>query len=143
MGCQQVVAFTVPFVRGKGRPRFVRATGRAYTPDRTAEAMGAVRDAYVAAGGEPAPSGTPVGILIMTARPLPKSRPKRVSEERDTFKPDVDNIAKLVLDALTGVAWDDDTQVTDLRVVKRDRKRGAREETRVYVIRKEQKHEEE
>lgn len=143
MGCPQVVAFTVPFVRGKGRPRFVRATGRAYTPDRTAEAMGAVRDAYVAAGGELVPAGTPVGVIITTSRALPRSRPKRVQVERDTFKPDIDNIAKLVLDALTGVAWADDTQVTDLKVTKRDRRRGAREETRVHIIRKETKHEEE
>jgi Holliday junction resolvase RusA-like endonuclease len=36
-----------------------------------------------------------------------------------TAKPDSDNIAKLVLDALNGVAWDDDAAVVDLRVKKR------------------------
>ena len=32
---------------------------------------------------------------------------------------DVDNLAKGALDALTGIAWDDDSQVVDLRVNKR------------------------
>jgi Holliday junction resolvase RusA-like endonuclease len=36
-----------------------------------------------------------------------------------TAKPDADNIAKLILDALNRVAWDDDSQVVDLRVKKR------------------------
>jgi hypothetical protein len=31
---------------------------------------------------------------------------------------DVDNLAKSVLDALNGIAWDDDSQVVDLRVIK-------------------------
>lgn len=34
-------------------------------------------------------------------------------------KPDVDNYAKAVLDGLNGVAWCDDSQVTDLSVSKR------------------------
>lgn len=33
-------------------------------------------------------------------------------------KPDCDNIAKIVLDALNGLAYDDDSQVTDLEVHK-------------------------
>ena len=130
--------FEVPFVRGKGRVRFVRQTGRTYTPDSTAEAMERVRQAYVAAGGEKAPAGTPVGVLIMASRPMPKSRPKRVESEPDTYKPDADNIAKLVLDALNGVAWHDDTQVIDLQVMKASRTRGCEERTRVAVVWKEQ-----
>ena len=59
----------------------------------------------------------------MTSRQLPKSTPKRVLSEPDTHKPDADNIAKIVLDALNGVAWLDDAQVTSLTVVKLDRTR--------------------
>lgn len=36
-----------------------------------------------------------------------------------TAKPDADNIAKLILDALNRVAWEDDAAVVDLRVKKR------------------------
>ena len=35
-----------------------------------------------------------------------------------TKKPDIDNVSKAVLDALNGVAYDDDAQVYDLRVQK-------------------------
>ena len=129
------VIFEVPFVRGKGRVRFVRQTGRTYTPDKTAEAMERVRMAYLdAAYGMSAPKGVPVSVLIMTSRELPKSRPKRVTRESDIYKPDADNIAKLVLDALNGTAWVDDTQVTDLHVIKADRTRESDEIMRVAVL---------
>ena len=120
----RTIDFDVPLVRGKGRVRFVRQTGRTYTPDATAAAMEQVRMAYaVRANGAMAPKGMPVHVEIDTFRVMPKSRPKRMVHEPDTFKPDADNIAKLVLDALNGIAWHDDTQVTDLDVHKHDRTR--------------------
>ena len=128
------VWITVPFVRGKGRVRFVRATGRKYTPDKTAEAMELIRMAYVKeAHGLMAPKGVPVRVTIATARPMPKSRPKRVMEEPDVYKPDVDNIAKLVLDALNGVAWVDDTQVIAIAVQKLPRDRVTEEQTTIAL----------
>lgn len=128
------VTFSVPFVRGKGRVRFVRATGRTYTPDATARAMYEIRDAWFrASSGQFAESCTPVRVSIVTTRPLPKSRPRRVESEPDVYKPDVDNIEKAILDALNGVAWDDDTQVTELSIVKRDRRRGSEEKMVVTV----------
>ena len=36
-----------------------------------------------------------------------------------TIKPDLDNIAKAVLDGLNGLAFDDDKQVVSLKVSKR------------------------
>ncbi len=124
-------SFEVPFVRGKGRVRFARATGRTYTPDATAEAMQLIRQEW---GDSPcAPSGVPVTVRILTMRPMPKSRPKRIVAEPDVYKPDADNIAKLVLDALNGIAWSDDTQVTGLYVFKCDRMRDLIERTCVEV----------
>lgn len=121
----RMVEFDVPLVRGKGRVRFVRQTGRTYTPDATAEAMERIRMAYAErASGAMAPKGVPVLVEIDTWRPLPKSRPKKVRHEPDVFKPDVDNICKLVLDALNGTAWADDTQVTDIEAHKHERSRG-------------------
>ena len=129
-----MVSFSVPFVRGKGRVRFVRGTGRTYTPDKTAEAMELIRMAYAReAGGRMAEKGVPVRVSITTARGMPKSRPKSLVAEQDVFKPDVDNIAKLVLDALNGIAWEDDTQVTTLTVQKYPRDRVSDEQTHVVV----------
>ena len=128
------LVFTVPFVRGKGRVRFVRQTGRTYTPDKTAEAMEMIRMAYVkASGGRMAAKGVPVRVSITTVRAMPKSRPKRVDEEPDVYKPDCDNIAKLCLDALNGVAWEDDTQVTILEVQKLQRLRGSSDRTTIAI----------
>lgn len=134
MSAEVVVSFAVPFVRGKARPRFARATGHAYTPDATIEAMERLRVAYMAeSGGRSAPAGTPVSVTITTARGMPRSRPKRLEQEPDVYKPDADNVAKLVLDALNRVAWADDTQVTSLHVRKFPRDRVADEQTHVIV----------
>lgn len=127
------IMFDVPFVMGKGRVRFVKQTGRTYTPDRTAQAMYDIRAAYLAAGGTLAPKDAEVAVHITTVRPLPKSRPKRIESEPDIYKPDVDNIAKLVLDALNGCAWHDDTQVTELVVGKCERVREVTEQTVVWI----------
>lgn len=128
---QTITTFSVPFVLGKQRPR-VTAHGT-YTPARTRKAEAAVRAAYIAAGGGIFARHVPVEVTITTQRPLPKSRPKRTAIEPDTFKPDADNVGKLVLDALNGVAYADDGQVTRLTVRKRDRDRLQQERTIVTV----------
>ena len=129
------VTFTVPFVRGKARVRFSR-TGHTYTPTGTENAMGDIQMAYrAAAGSKCAPEGAPVSVFISTIRAMPKSRPKKAGdEEPDVYKPDVDNVAKLVLDALNGVAWHDDTQVTMLNVSKGMRRRDLDDQTRVHIM---------
>lgn len=66
---------------------------------------------------------------------IPKSTSKKKRKEmlegkiRPTKKPDTDNIAKIVLDSLNTIAFDDDKQVVDLRVEKY-----YSEEPRVEVI---------
>lgn len=127
------IRFYVPFVLGKGRARFMKGSGRAYTPRKTADAMESIRAAYAAAGGAKAPDGAEVSVHITTIRPLPKTAPKSVEDEPDIHRPDADNVAKLVLDALNGTAWDDDAQVTDLVVGKCRRIRGAVPRTYVWV----------
>lgn len=111
-------------VRGKGRPRFTRG-GHAYTPKGTRDYERAIREAFENAPGRPPePFSGPISVCIMTYRQLPKSTPKSVIREHDTHKPDADNVAKVVLDALNGVAWVDDAQVTSLTIAKLDRTRG-------------------
>lgn len=56
--------------------------------------------------------------------PIPKSTSKKKRKEmlehrlRPTVKPDLDNVAKLIYDALNGVAWYDDNAIVDARVQK-------------------------
>ena len=110
-------------VRGKGRPRFTRG-GRPYTPKATRDYERTIREAFENAPGRPRePFSGPISVCIMTYRQLPKSTPKSVYSEPDTHKPDIDNVAKIVLDALNGVAWEDDAQVVSLTVSKLNRTR--------------------
>ena len=45
-------------------------------------------------------------------------RPKKPKHEQHIVKPDVDKLARAVMDALTGIAYRDDSQVHDLAVSK-------------------------
>lgn len=117
-------------VRGMARPRVTR--NGTFTPRASREARDHVRASALAAMPEGAEtplfgSGHPVAVSVTTWRALPKRRPAGVESEPDTAKPDIDNVAKLVMDALKGVAYEDDAQVTTLYATKTDRLRGAEE----------------
>lgn len=138
-----IVTFSVPFVVPKARPRFSR---HAYTPKRTADAESAVRNAYEGACVRRygrvarAPERVPVTIAVSIRKAAPKSRPRwlpkaiwDVGRWAFTCTPDYDNCAKLVCDALNGVAWADDAQVTEAHIYKLDRVRGTSDATHVLV----------
>ena len=108
-----LINFTVPFCAGKQRPRFTK--NHAYKSNDETLREEAIALAFEEAGGAAAPKGVPVHVLI-TAK---KSSTKR-ADEPFVMKPDADNIAKLVLDALNGKAWHDDSQIVSLKVVKLD-----------------------
>lgn len=109
--------------KGKGRPRFARATGRAFTPAATRNYEAALRYAAQEAQGEAPPHAGPLVAEIVAYMPIPKSWPKRRRADAlagrtvPTGKPDVDNLLKTI-DALNGVVWVDDAQVADVRVRK-------------------------
>lgn len=75
----------------------------------------------------------PVIVTVDVYRPLPDSRQRRVRSEPDTYKPDAASEAKLVMDALNGVAWADGSQVVDLHVMKHPRVRGQAERMDVAI----------
>ena len=109
--------------QGKARPRFTRA-GHAYTPDSTREYEDMVRMAYIAAEGRMIPKGVPVSVDITAWYAIPKSARGKLRERMEggqvvpTVKPDWDNVGKIVCDALNGLAWHDDAQVTQATVRK-------------------------
>lgn len=116
------IFFSIPGKpQGKGRPRFTR-TGHAYTPDSTAEYEKRVKLAYKQAGGGKLNGFISAGILAVFAVPKSYSKARSAAVLNATFaakKPDCDNIAKIILDALNGIAYDDDAQVVELHVGKR------------------------
>jgi Holliday junction resolvase RusA-like endonuclease len=108
--------------QGKDRPRFVRATGRVYTPAETLRAEERIRVAWREVGG-PVVSG-PLSVFITASTPRPKghcltdgvslSAEGRRHPCPDNQKPDLDNVLKLCLDALNGHAFKDDVQVVQM-----------------------------
>nr|DAI03391.1 MAG TPA: Endodeoxyribonuclease RusA [Caudoviricetes sp.] len=116
------VCFDVPGKpQGKGRPRFTRS-GHTYTPDRTVEYEGRVKLAYKQAGGGKLSGFVSADILAVFTVPKSYTKAQRAAALNASFapkKPDCDNIAKIILDALNSLAYDDDAQVVKLRVEKR------------------------
>lgn len=130
------VAFSVPLVAHQGRPRIRKAARSAWLYEASDDEQrkrviaGEFRKEY--RGPYPMLDG-PVRVEVLVFAPLPKKRPKRVVREPYTVKPDADNVAKQVLDALNGLAYADDAAVTELVVRKMPRSRGMEFETQVYV----------
>lgn len=110
--------------RGKGRPRF--GNGRAYSDSATRHAESAVRAAWKDAGGETLPAGVPLACEARMYMQRPQNHYKRNGSysavgERSRYplrKPDVDNAAKLILDALEGYAYPADAAIVSLYVRK-------------------------
>lgn len=118
------VEFTIPGVpQGKERPRFTRS-GIAYTPKRTKDYEKMVAWAYECEAHGAKLTGS-IRANIVAIYPVPRSWSKKKQEEAinnrvlPMVKPDLDNVAKAVLDALNGIAYIDDAAVTDLTICKR------------------------
>lgn len=126
----RIVSFFVPGDPvGKARPRVV--DGHAYTPSKTKAYEHAVRLAYReaaigrGAGLTPIPKSTGVDISVWCYYRIPKSasksrRAKMLDWEiKPMKKPDLDNVLKVVADALNGVAYEDDCQIVVMSASKR------------------------
>ena len=121
------VTFTVPGKPfGKQRPRVTMRGGyaSAYTPKETVSYENLVKYTYQAEVGKAFDKDQPLRVLIVALYEIPQSTSKkranlmRIGEIRPTKKPDTDNIAKIICDSLNGIAYHDDAQVVDLKVVK-------------------------
>ena len=108
---------------GKGRPRFSK--GRTYTPIKTKNYEHLVGEA---ARLEMRFQGIdlteqPVKLHILAQFEIPKSWPKWKRQAAllgiyTPGRPDIDNVAKAVLDAFNGIVYKDDSQVYELTVKK-------------------------
>lgn len=70
------------------------------------------------------PIDGPLYVDIIVCKPRPQSYPKRPTKSFPwpwhwTKKPDTNNLAKPIEDALNGIAWHDDAQIVDSAVHKR------------------------
>lgn len=108
-------AFGVP--QPKGSTRSFVFKGRAVTTNANAKTkpwQKVVRDAAAVAFAMRQPYAGAVVVDLVFAMP----RPKTVKRIAHTVKPDLDKLTRTVLDALTGVAYVDDSQVVEILVRK-------------------------
>lgn len=121
----QTVRFTVPGPpKGKARARTVKGRGGrtfSYTPEGTVLYENLIKTSYLQQPNNTIfNDGQPLKVVVQAFYDIPKSYSKKkrkqmlAGEIRPTKKPDIDNIAKCILDALNKVAYRDDTQVIEL-----------------------------
>lgn len=109
---------------GKARPRFSRT--RVYTPANTVYYERQIGEAAKAAmfGFPPVAPDVAFDVEIEAyyAVPASWSKKRRLSAlqgvDRPMTKPDLDNLAKAVLDGMNGIVFEDDKQVVGLSVTK-------------------------
>lgn len=119
-----IVEFAVGIPKGQPRPKAVRRGKHAgvYDPGTANDWKTAVKAAFSAHHGRSLACPLKVSIVFAIPRPkghFGKSGLRKSAPARHTGKPDLDNAAKAVLDALTDCqVWKDDSYIFDLRVRK-------------------------
>ncbi len=110
----------------KGRPRVAvnRFGGRpiVYTPTKTRQAEAEIRTLVCGKISEEFREAffnpdTPIRLKAIFYLPRPKSKPKRIT--MPTTKPDLDNLVKVLTDALQNFVFKSDSQITTATISKR------------------------
>ena len=124
---QEVVFEVLGKVQGKERVRFSNRGGyvKTYTPENTINYENWVKTCLIqAVGNKYSTYAGAVKIELKAVYAPPKSYSKKKTkmlletEAPYLKKPDCDNIAKIVCDALNGIAYKDDSQIFDVKISK-------------------------
>ena len=120
----KTIELTVPGEpKGKARPRVTR-TGVAYTPTKTVNYETFIKGIFTTKDPDFMPSEKSLGARIIAYLLIPKATSKKktlLMESgiiRPAKSPDVDNIVKMVMDALEGLAYKRDSQVVSVNCKK-------------------------
>ena len=118
------IRFSIPGPpRGKGQTRLSKG-GFEFTPENTLDYENRVKKVCIEKCEQrQANYAGQVAVDITAFYPIPASYTKKKQEQirdgaRPIKKPDLDNIAKIILDALNHVAWQDDKQVVCMILTK-------------------------
>lgn len=109
---------------GKERPRYSSKTHRMYTPTATRSFEEKVKWAFtqkynIATELSEKPFKAKITAVFEPPKSLSNKKKEELIDKIDyTKKPDADNIAKAILDSLNGLAYKDDSQVSELLVQK-------------------------
>lgn len=129
-----LIHFTIPGPAvGKGRPRFSRKSGAAFTPAKTRNheafvkmlAVEAMKEqaGFVRNAGEALPLSKPCALIVQIFCTIPPSWPKAKREAAKANiirpgKPDIDNVIKSIGDAMNGVVYTDDNLIYRVEATK-------------------------
>lgn len=106
---------------GKQRARTLR-NGHSYTPEKTVNYETLIK---LSCPKLYAPLVGALNLAVIAYYPIPKSFSKTKREQalqghiRPLVKPDIDNVIKIVCDALNGIAYKDDTQISTVWATKK------------------------
>ena len=123
-----MIKFTVPgSPTAKGRPRIGRVAGhsRMFQPEKTVRYESTVALFARQAMGDRNLFDGPVSLDLLLHMPIPASwsaKKRMAALNGEIFpetKPDCSNVLKAVEDAMNGIVYLDDKQITDLCVIKR------------------------
>lgn len=108
---------------GKERPAFNSKNKKAYTPEKTKMFEELLKWSFIKKYKIPEiPSVRPIKAEIQVEYKPSKTASKQMffytKNNPYVNRPDVDNIAKIILDAFNGVVYQDDSQITDLHITK-------------------------
>ncbi len=121
------VQYSVPGEpRGKGRPRFAKRGNfvKTYTDAKTASYEDQIRFYALKAMGDSKVIEGAVRVFVSIRMAVPKSYSAKRREaclngfDKPLKKPDWDNVAKSICDAMNGVIYVDDTQIVEAHVTK-------------------------
>ena len=121
-------------IKGKERPRVNTNTGIVYTPMRTKDYEDLIRQYFLLKYPRYTTIEGRTSIDIIAYMKIPKNTSKKKvsimleGEVSPIKKPDIDNIAKVVLDALNKIVFKDDNQICKINV---EKKYG--EEEKLYI----------
>ena len=110
---------------GKERPRVNLNNGRVYTPNKTKDYENYIRECFCLTYPSFKQIEGRVSIEIVAFRTIPKNSSKVMTQKMlndeisPVVKPDIDNIGKVVLDALNKFAFKDDNQVCKFMIQKK------------------------
>lgn len=111
-------------IKGKARPRVNTYTCQVYTPTSTKDYENLIKQYFQIKYPKYVPFENRVSVTIKAYFKVPKTTTKKdkalIEEGKlsPTKKPDIDNVVKIVLDALNKMAFKDDNQITKLQVEK-------------------------
>jgi len=109
---------------GKGRPRITR-NKIAYTPKQTRTQEAFIKALFVQKYPGHVILDGPLEMTVLAFFPIPKSASKSAKNSMilggtfPTRKPDADNLLKVFMDALSGLAYRDDAQIVSVMLDKR------------------------